>query len=133
MKRRSKLFKFVAALTIVGILSIVSACGKDKSDPRDEFVGTYDIEYNCVGISFHNNGDPYNHEYFFLVEKSEFSDDELKFSGVASGNATVTLSGNDFVGGLNGTFMSNRIVFNDLGYHASQDCDEDLPVTAYKR
>jgi hypothetical protein len=133
MKKNKTFINIISGLLFFGLISTTSSCGKEETDPRDEYIGTYDITYNCVGISFHNNGDPYNHDYFFLVEKDEYDDNKLAISGMP-GAGSITLNGADFVGnGVTGTFLSNRIIFNSFGYHTSQDCDEDLPVTAYKR
>jgi hypothetical protein len=137
MKNKNTLLSFVAGLLFVGFTSTISSCGKDEPDPRDEFIGSFDIEYNCVGTSFGDVGTPYGYDYFFVVEKADFPDNGLIFSGMPSGEATVILSGNDFVGdlgsSLSGTFISNRIVINSFGFHPGKNCSEDLPVTAYKR
>lgn len=136
MKRNKILFNIVAGLLFTGLITIISSCGKEESDPRDEFIGSYDISYSCVGVGVYNNGDDEgDYDFTFIVTKRQGSEDQLEFDNLESVNV-VQLSGNDFVDTYccyAGYFENNRIVFTQFEPGSAgfrRDCGEP---TAYKR
>jgi len=112
-------------LILCSFVFLLSACTKDKLDPRDVFVGTYSIlaDYVCSDCfgNFWSNTYPST----IVVSKGD-KENELLFTDSYRSNHSVTLSGSSFkiedfpmsngsIGTGGGTISSNAISYN-LGF-----------------
>lgn len=132
-----KLFLIILPLLCIVLFS----CKKDEdNDDRDEWVGSYEISYDCTGTGNYNYGEETDYSYIFIISKRDVGgdmyDDQIEFDNMES-LQYARISGSDFVdlqGRFSGYLQGNRIVFTQFeagGAGFSRDCGE--PITAYKR